>query len=122
MELIDLPLALDYSNNRKYFSDDVTKPTRFYGVMSDIKVTEAGAANLNVRFTTNTFARDGSVPGGTDLYFAHRWGFSSRVISQKQNPIVITLDHPILIPDGVTALLIGPQADHIRYVKVFVER
>lgn len=120
MELIDLPLATT-SGNIRFFSDDVDKPTRFYGFFADIELAEADASQLRLRFTNNTFTRS-AAPTGENLYFATRWGHNPRAVSQTQNPFLVTLNDGILIPNGITAVISDGQSDHIRYIKVFVER
>ena len=121
MELVDLPLATTSGNNLRFFSDDVNKPTRFYGFFADIELAEVDASQLRLRFTNNTFTRN-AAPSGENLYFATRWGHNPRAVSQTQNPFLVTLNDGILIPNGITAVLVDPMSDHIRYIKVFVER
>lgn len=119
MELIDLPLAVS-SGSRKYHSDDVDKPTRFYGIVTDIALTVTTANNVFLRIISNTEVRDGGTPDV--IHFMARWGYSPRSVTERQNPFLITLDSPILVPDGITVMLQGPDSSHIRYTKVFVER
>tara|TARA_R110002012_G_scaffold132726_1_gene285649 strand:+ start:412 stop:768 length:357 start_codon:yes stop_codon:yes gene_type:complete len=118
MEIINLPLAAAPSSNR-YFSDDVDKPSRFYGLFFEVSAT---ANNLAVALVTNDYPRtDASV---SDAIWKSSMSRGPAQIEHTSNPIVITFDFSIFSSNGVTLIFYKGKSSLVlsNSVNIFVER
>ena len=120
--LIIKPSLVATDGNRKFFSDDVDLPTRFFGAFMDLLGSESTCA-VRVLFLDNDVSR----VSGFDMnlaFFDTRYGNSFVKTLQKQNPWTVTFENPILSPNGVTMALRGADSTHVREdsIHFFVER
>jgi hypothetical protein len=122
VEIINLPLVT-HAGNSHFFSDDVDKPSRFFGLFFEL---DSDSNNLAIALQTNDKSRTQS--SGSAVNASAIWSFSiSRSpgeLTKALNPIVIKFDFPIFSPNGTTIAFTKGQADHVmpNSVNVFVER
>lgn len=131
MEIVNPPFIDTSSSSRRYYSDDVNRPTRFYGMFFDLKRTEASMASIQLFVITNDIARDNALPPGGDYDFTStifrvrfQGSFEASPTTQRQNPFTLILPAPVYSPNGITLLFSGGESDHIldRSINIFVER
>ena len=120
--LIIKPSLVATDGNRRFFSDNVNLPTRFFGAFMDLVGSETQCA-VRVLFLDNDVSR---VSGfDTNLaFFDTRYGNTANKTLQKENPWTVIFETPILSPNGVTMALRGNDSNHVREdsIHFFVER
>ena len=124
MKIVNLPLLADADfSNRKYFSDDVDKNTKCYGYYFDCKRNELDYRFL-VQIFSNTYERADVAPAADAPISKQTIANASNRPDQRENPILTIFESPIFVPDGITILIGGSNADHLDplSLNVFVER
>lgn len=128
MEIVNTSFVDTSNSFFRYYSDDVNKPTRFYGMFFDLKRTESFISNVQFFLLPNDVPRDNFLPPGNDPDFKTtflRFRFQNpNPASEKQNPFKIMLPGPLYSPNGITLLFHGSDSNHIldRSINIFVER
>tara|TARA_B100001094_G_C17746627_1_gene583740 strand:- start:167 stop:535 length:369 start_codon:yes stop_codon:yes gene_type:complete len=122
MEIINLPLV-NVASNSHFFSDDVDKPSRFFGLFFEL---DLDSNNLAIALQTNDESRTES--SGSAVNNSAIWSFtisrSPGELQKASNPMVIKFDFPIFSSNGTTIAFTKGQADHVmpNSVNIFVQR